>query len=300
MKKKYLFLAAFSFYINLTFGQTLKRAIEFNSTERCLYDFLTNSNVIVKSNNIKDSFYILEKDSLFMFKSYLKKNDTTQIQVRLVHNDKNKTQICSSKNWRIESIEYVINGKTQLNPVFNYKKYFDDFDAFSSDFAAVKKNTKWGLINGFGEIVIPIEFEKIKPHAFGIWVKKNNQAKIFSIENNTQSSFFDEIGITAPKFEPSGLRLTGVKKNGKSSMMNSNFQLIAPLIYDNLTILGQRFLIGYRLKKVVLIDLKNGKEITKLYDKVRLSNNPNFLETSIEINGKVVFEKVDINGKAVE
>ncbi|UAY51056.1 WG repeat-containing protein [Ferruginibacter albus] len=304
IKLRYTLFIVLYLHPGFSFCQNSKPLTNFSATEKCLYNFLSDNNYIPKSQSLNDSFYILSKDSLFMFQCPLKKTDTTYILIHLIKDGKEK---CSTIKWKIDNIEYIIKGITRYNSASHYKKYFDSSDVFSSDLLAVKRNNKWGVINSFGEIIVPIEFDELKPHSLGIWAKKDVQVKIFGIRNTgstirtiAQSDYFDDIGITSPKFKPSGLRLTGVKKNGRNGMVNADLNLIVPIVYDKLNILGQKFLLGSRLKKIVLIDPVNGKEISSLYDKVALSNDGTYLLTSIEINGKIVQGKIDINGKEVE
>jgi hypothetical protein len=118
-----------------------------------------------------------------------------------------------------------------------------------------------------------------------------------------ESKLYDFISTGAPRIDNKTFikktRYTPVKRNGKAGMIDINYTEIIPLIYNDIKLLRQKFIVGSRNNKVVLIEPVSGKEISRLYDKVTAADDY-FLEAADVRDGKNVIVKIDAEGKEVD
>jgi hypothetical protein len=281
-------------------GQSYKKIATFSGTEKYLHNYLISQQIILPAVDANEYFYFIFNDSAILFQKNINHGDTIKQQVHLVQTNTSANTTCENATWRIDKNEFIIKGKYRPNAVFNYAKYFKQFDAFSTDFAAVKNEGNWGFIDEEATVIIPFRYDKIKAHYFGIWLKNETGVCIYSLKTKKYSTTYDEIGITAPRINPYDISLSGIKKAGKSGMLNKDFVEQIPLIYDNITLLQQKFLLGNRNNKVVLINALTGKEISALYDKARVAQDNNYLEVANQVNGITTIQKIDMDGNIVK
>ena len=92
-----------------------------------------------------------------------------------------------AKNKEGKSIEKI----DSLPPIW------DDFRENQKGYAAVKKDSLWGIINGIGELIVDYKYELIEVHSTAY--KRN---KFFKIKKNSKYGFLNEEGelIVEPKY----------------------------------------------------------------------------------------------------
>ncbi|MFY0675309.1 MAG: WG repeat-containing protein [Bacteroidia bacterium] len=108
--------------------------------------------------------------------------------------------------------------------VFRYKC---DRIGFVDGLYTVQQNNKWGAVNEKGELVIPVEYERIsKAEKVGIEVKKDG---LFGIYNNKGELL---LPVEFKKIEQYVNGYARVLKEGKWAFINSQGKLICEPIYD--------------------------------------------------------------------
>jgi hypothetical protein len=290
-----LYLAALPVY-----SQSYLKKSALSKEQACIREFLVRGNLL-PNNNGPDEYFILQNDSLWMFEKNVAMGDTIKIQVHLV-NASYPSYNCKS-GWVVKKTEYIRRSVYRSNPAFIYRPYFKVFDLFSGDYAAAGDPGKMGFINTYGEWIIPPRYEQLKPHAWGIWVKNDSGTRIIDVPGSgVRSALYDEVSTGAPRIGPNNIRLTAVKKGNKVGMIGKDLNLVVPMIYDDVRILSTQFLLGMRQRRIAVIDPATGKEITPLYDKVRLAGNRRLLEVEETTNGRAEIKTIDPyhSGAAIE
>jgi len=131
-----------------------------------------------------------------------------------------------------------------------------------------------GAIDDKGAIRVPLIYDSLASHYLGFrallkgeWYLLDKLTGERKIQKGYTliSSSFPRVGNT---------RLAAVKYGNKEGFINSDCVEIVPAIYDSVELLANRYAIGIRNRKTVLLDEITGKEKTPLkYDVIRAFNN---------------------------
>lgn len=171
--------------------------------------------------------------------------------------------------------------------------YKEDPNASTYRVMIVSKNKKYGMIDEYGNTLLPIENDDVYPtftyrRPYFI-VKKDNIAYIYHIlKYQIVSKIYDDIKIVAQRF-PCGSttdKYLKVYKNGKCGLVHEQGKEIVPPIYEDCY--GSMWYCNYDDKHKYIIVTKDGKEgiLNELgeivaeikYDRIRIRypeyNNP--------------------------
>ncbi|RYZ20997.1 MAG: hypothetical protein EOO16_14695 [Chitinophagaceae bacterium] len=272
-----------AFLCGQSFAQPYIKRAAFSKEQSCAYEFLLRRHTIGADKTLPDEYYFLRNDSLLMFQQNLKRGDTISLQVHLVR----QADGCGTGAFSVKKLEYIIRDVYRPNPFFTYAPYFKVSDPFSGDYGAAGEPGKMGFLDKAGQWMVPPRYSALKPHSFGIWLKDAEGVRLHRAEDGTESKVYDEISTGAPRIGRD-TRLTAVKKNGRMGMIDKTYRELVPPIYDDLKVVAFKFLVGYRNRKMVVISPYTGKEISPLYDGVRLANDLEHLEVMMLENGKPV------------
>ena len=105
---------------------------------------------------------------------------------------------------------------------------YDRVDPFAGGYAVAVTDGKYLLLNTLGEIVLPPEYDDIKPREDlgGYIFQKDGKMGFFSLRGEKTEPRFGEIGKLAEGLIP-------VSENGKWGFVNSKFETIIPLNYTS-------------------------------------------------------------------
>jgi hypothetical protein len=129
-----------------------------------------------------------------------------------------------------EHLQYIETKQPVKHKIFENCEYIDSMN----NFILLRKNEKFGVINIFGEVIIPFNFKKITISENNVFVAIGEYIHWYSQNGEllgTEKGNFKELAIEYFIFERDGLY-------GLASYDNS---LILPPIFDKVVILGRDF-----------------------------------------------------------
>ena len=106
---------------------------------------------------------------------------------------------------------------------------YDEVNIFTFGLAAVRKNKKWGFIDGKGKLVIPMIYDNVD------YFTQNN---LSTVVKNTKSGFIDKSGKEIIPIIYDDARseqldnIVIVKKNNKWAFFNNQGKQLSDFIYD--------------------------------------------------------------------
>lgn len=138
---------------------------------------------------------------------------------------------------------------------------YDSAKDFSEGLAAVKRNDKWGYIDGTGAVVVPLKYDEVESFSEGLavvvqdwrygFIDKTGEVAVpleydrvwtFSeglavVRRNWQYGFIDGTGAVVVPLEYDGAGpfsdgLAEVELNGKFGLIDKTGQLVVPCLYD--------------------------------------------------------------------
>lgn len=174
------------------------------------------------------------------------------------------------------------------------------------DFFEVEKNNKWGLVDKANNIKLPliydlgIVFQEINGQKY-IEVLQNGKVGIL----NQNFEFIVPCGTYDQMWMPRGINLLEVKKNGKYGFIDTSGKIAIPIIYDNVSLIGDSGLIAVKKgDKFGFINDKNQVILPIEYDYVNQFSNGVALVVKdgkcgyIDTKGKLVVPLIyDFNGQ---
>lgn len=105
------------------------------------------------------------------------------------------------------SVFFWVQDENPCTPTAKYK--YERIEYFN-EFFTVYKNGKWGLVDRKGELVLPIEYEDLKPFVFSylrtLKVKQNGKFGLYKLDSMGEKEImaeikFDEIGIDEDNYK---------------------------------------------------------------------------------------------------
>ena len=118
---------------------------------------------------------------------------------------------------------------TDVNGRKLFGQDFQNVSKFVNGLAAVKKDDKWGCINSRGEFKIPCVYDDLALVSKGIVVMIGDMCGLLDYDGKEiYPCVFDYLPIYGEAF-------TKVMVDGKYGVMNSEFELVIPCIYDLFT-----------------------------------------------------------------
>ncbi|RYY59434.1 MAG: WG repeat-containing protein [Chitinophagaceae bacterium] len=147
---------------------------------------------------------------------------------------------------------------------------------------------RMGFLNTYGEWIIAPEYDDLKPHGLGIWVKNAAGTQIIdAITTGGKTDIYDRIETSMPRVGRDA-RITMVKKGNKVGAIGPNRKLVVPLAYDNLHVLSFQYLLGVRNHRVTVLDPVTGRELTPFYDDVRIATDRRLLEVKTDSGNRII------------
>ena len=153
---------------------------------------------------------------------------------------------------------------------------FDINDRFQGRTFVIKKDNKYGVYNmpnNFGEVLIPIEFDEIKPfEPFKCAVKKANKYWVYSAGKLSGFEYDNVTKYISSNNEYSGLLL---EKAGNYGLLKNN--RIIPPVYDSIDCYGDRCVVSLNGEYGIIDD--NAREILPIkHEKIIPLGNEYFKE----------------------
>ena len=153
---------------------------------------------------------------------------------------------------------------------------FDINDRFQGRTFVIKKDNKYGVYNmpnNFGEVLIPIEYDEIKPfEPFKFAVKKANKYGVYSAGKLSGFEYDNVTKYISSNNEYSGLLL---EKAGKYGLLKNN--RIIPPVYDSIDCYGDRCVVSLNGEYGIIDD--NAREILPIkHEKIIPLGNEYFKE----------------------
>jgi len=133
---------------------------------------------------------------------------------------------------------------SELDSVYQHK---------NGSFLVMKKGV-WGMTSIYGEVIIPIAFDKIELKYNLYWevVTKDNKKGVYpSYRGPFLPAEYDDIQIVR-ELDKGFI----VKKSGKYGVYNSKGEIVVPLIYDNILDYGRALVLKTKTKSEYLIGNK--------------------------------------------
>ena len=153
---------------------------------------------------------------------------------------------------------------------------FDINDRFQGRTFVIKKDNKYGVYNmpnNLGEVLIPIEYDEIKPfEPFKFAVKKANKYGVYSAGKLSDFEYDNVTKFISSNNEYSGLLL---EKAGKYGLLKNN--RIIPPVYDSIDCYGDRCVVSLNGEYGIIDD--NAREILPIkHEKIIPLGNEYFKE----------------------
>lgn len=190
--------------------------------------------------------------------------------ITLQHNSNNATN-CNIAHYKVTTPYYVDRTRnTTIQNIWIATAAYDKYDLLSSDVAFVQQKGKWGMIDNFGNVKVPLVYDSLAMHALGIRALQHGEWNILDWRTGKQKNTkqYSRISSSFPKVKDT--RLAAVEYEGKQGFINEAYEEVVPAIYDEVRVLAFRYAIGRRNGKTVLLDEHTGKELTPLkYDDIR-------------------------------
>ncbi|TCZ70188.1 WG repeat-containing protein [Flaviaesturariibacter aridisoli] len=260
---------------------TFRPASAFRGDEACLLRYLEANGLLVPR---ADRYYLLHRDSSWLVDQAVNRGDTLRRQWHLT----DRGGACKAGRWALQKTEWIIRKVYRPNPAFLYQRYFEKYDLFSGDYAAAGSPGKMGFINTYGEWIIAPEYDDLKPHGLGIWVKNAAGTQIIdAITSGGKTDIYDRIETSMPRVGRDA-RITMVKKGNKAGAIGPNRKLVVPLAYDDLHVLSFQYLLGVRNRRVTVLDPVTGRALTPFYDDVRIAKDRRLLEVKTDSGNRII------------
>jgi len=144
---------------------------------------------------------------------------------------------------------------------------FDDIYVEYEGFTAVKKDGKWGFINGEGEIVVPLIYED---KGFGFFSPDEG---LCNVKKDGKWGFIDNTGKEVIPFiyeDAAGFGdgFASVKKDGKYGMINAKGETMVPFEYDFIGSFVNGYASAAKNGKYGFLDMQGNVAIPFEYDDV--------------------------------
>lgn len=254
-----------------------RKASAFTGTEACLLGYLRAQGLLAPGAN---RFYLLHRDSAWLVDQAVERGDTLRRQLHVTDHG----GACTAR-WTLRRAEWIRRGVYRANPAFLYAPYFEKYDPFSGDHAAAGSAGKMGFLNTEGEWIIAPDYDDLKPHALGIWVKNARGVQLIDVlASGDRSEVYDDIATSFARTGPDEARFTAVRRGNRVGALGRNRRLLVPLQYDDLRNLSMTYLLGLRNHQVTVLDPATGKELTPFYDDARIVPDSRLLE--VKVNGR--------------
>lgn len=141
--------------------------------------------------------------------------------------------------------------------------------------SVVSKNTKWGIINSIGDIVLPFVYSSIKHIGNEGFLAVNKGGSLIEYTEETH-----------------GVAGVGIK-GGKWAIFNADGKQITEFLYDNVLNLYGGIIVVFK-GKMGAINLKGEKVIDFIYDQMFSSKKDNFFIVENMIGGIVRMEMLQM------
>ena len=233
-----------------------------------LKQILTNKNGLVI---IKDNYEFLEKKTLdlgFRFSEYWEytnENEDNQSKETLTDNcidefENGIARIIIDDKW----------GYIDLAGEFVIKPEYSFCSLFNNNIAIIKKNKLYGYIDTTGKVIISPKFIQAGAFVEGF--------AIVQYENADRLTFINERGKKMTNLKINGANvfsngLAGVEINGKWGVIDRNFKLVIPAIYDEIEKYFKNFAIVKKGEKWGIIDMKGNKVVDCKYNSIRFKDD---------------------------
>lgn len=277
------------------FGQSRTAVSNLESTNLSLLNYL-QSEKHISPLAPEDTVYILNNDSFFMFeRSWISEEGSTyDTMLEQLH------AVLSNGNWELLESEIINLSKYRGgNPVFKYKPYFKLFDPSNAFYAKVSNGQKWGFINDHGHVIVPILYDEVKLHLFGVLAIDSVGMRIINIDNGNTSDVYELLTTQSPKIRSYKTRLSIVIHQGKQGMLNSDLELIIPF-YDEIKLYRFNVIFGKRNEGFYVLNPLTGKEISRKYDSFEPGPTDELVKFYYIENGITKSELVNAYGEVVE
>ena len=248
-----------------------------------------------------------------------------------------KTEVSVDDINQIPGSSYFIYTKNSLKGIMNRMGCFTTLAKYSSilhignDLFIISINNKFGVIDAYGDIIIPCKYDEITGFSGKLEVCSPYLSSDYVIKQTLENISFEILtlriynrcGLTCnngerlvpPKYKAIALHDNGyIIKEDKYGFIDKDLNVIIPTIYDNLYLSGDVFLAIQSHKKgywdsssqssYSIIDL-NGRIVvnTGIYQSIRIATNGLFWVTNnnkygiIDARGKVLitpqFDKIE-------
>lgn len=250
-----------------------KIIIETNVFAQLTYFESDNHDSFMKCGVTLDKLYKITDTSI---QKPLKTEDTVNIYSYISYKPEYKIgrkAKCSNFEWIIshDFFNYV-SGKIYNTEYFiDNENNYEYVDYVDSNYAIVKKAEKFGVISRNNKVLLPIQYQYMVKNDFGLLVNDSGKYYFFNpVTGKKLSQVYSNASVYA--MYKLSQKLFPVKRDGKATLLTSNFEELVPVIYDHFQIIGpseSKCLLGNRDNKYVLIDSKSGLEISKLCPSIK-------------------------------
>ena len=177
---------------------------------------------------------------------------------------------CEEKLWKVAKTFFGGNMTRTVdsNFILENEADFEEVNYVLEEYAAVKENGLWGLVDKYGRYIVRPKYEYMKRHYLGVMVKKDGMFFFLNgiggkiIYSTKYAKISNSMEIGRDTFDIVAMR------DGNYGLLNYKQEEITPFIYTKIYSIGKEILVGEKKGKVTLLDGKNGFEISKMYDKI--------------------------------
>lgn len=202
-----------------------------------------------------------------------------------------------------------------VEPVFDINKNLQGDDIITSRTFIVKKANKYGVYNTLGEILIPVEYDEIKPFApYKFAVKKSSKyavytGKLSAFEYDNVTDHFGELllekagkyglwknwSVIPPIYDSidSHGDRNIVSLKGKYGIVDDDSKIVLPINSEMIIPMNDFYFKNKRNDGYSLGCMRSGQVFSEIYDNISLFENNN----DNDIRSHLKFAKVIKNGK---
>ncbi|MBR9855472.1 MAG: hypothetical protein GYB37_12995 [Algicola sp.] len=261
---------------------TTKLVTELNTQEKCLYE---NFVKIIKANIVfpeKTKFFHKVRFSYVgqkvMIRSHAhgksKLNGDYYSDIILDYGIdielSNTPFSCEEKTWKVAKTYFGGNMTRTVdsNFILENETDFEEVNYVLEEYAAVKENGLWGLVDKNGKYIVAPKYEYMKRHYLGVMVKEDGMFFFLNgiggkiTYSNKYAKISNSMEIGRDTFDIVAMR------DGNYGLLNYKQEEITPFIYTRIYSIGKGIVIGDKKGKVTLLDGKSGYEASKMYDKI--------------------------------
>lgn len=181
------------------------------------------------------------------------------------------------KNAYILAFKNGMGGILKNNKILINHEYEDIFYNVENDLLIVQKNSKQGVMNFEGKIIVPIEYSNIIISSGYINAQKDGEVELFDTQGNLQqlNGYISICQIENTEY------FIGITKNDEYKIIDKNGVLLTKQIYQNIKNIDGNNFIVQKENKYGIIDINENVRVNFDYDVMQILPNTKIIQALI-------------------